>query len=434
MQAPNQPVQVRTHAQILPALGVLHNKPHIHTQTRTKPVQTDIHTHKLMPSQCRQTTLTHTNWHPASADRQHPHTNQHPASVDRHPHTDTQPVHRQHTHTNTQPVQKDNINTHKLTLSQCRKTTSTCKPTPSKCKQTSTHKPTPSQCRQTSTHKPTPSQCGQTLSTHTNWHPASADRQHVHTNQHPAIADRQHPHTNQHPAIADRQHVHTNQHPASADRQHSHTSWHPASADNIHTQTDTQPVQTTSTHKLTPSQCRQTSTHKLTTSQCRQTTVTHCAQDPRKDAASQLPELDVSYMAPCCQGTLPVSVTTCAPVDELGDLPHDPQPCFEMCLNMQWKHSCIFKPSNTNFEEGRNAFCILVAPFHSSGPCLWIMKISAQWCHADTSYFTHSWETCGGRECLIPFHTGPKDLPTAPSMLLVHHQRGIHLYVRVSTT
>ena len=31
----------------------------------------------------------------------------------------------------------------------------------------------------------------------------------------------------------------------------------------------------------------------------------------------------------------------------------------------------------------------------------------------DTSYFTHNWETRGGRERLIPSRTGPKDLPTA---------------------
>ena len=34
-------------------------------------------------------------------------------------------------------------------------------------------------------------------------------------------------------------------------------------------------------------------------------------------------------------------------------------------------------------------------------------------CVFDTSYFTHNWETRGGRQCLIPFRTGPKDLPTA---------------------
>ena len=35
-----------------------------------------------------------------------------------------------------------------------------------------------------------------------------------------------------------------------------------------------------------------------------------------------------------------------------------------------------------------------------SGPCLWTMKIPARWCPVDTSYFTHNWETCRGRERL----------------------------------
>ena len=41
-----------------------------------------------------------------------------------------------------------------------------------------------------------------------------------------------------------------------------------------------------------------------------------------------------------------------------------------------------------------------------SGPSLRTMKTSAQWCCADTSYFTHSRETRGGRERLIPSCTG----------------------------
>ena len=52
--------------------------------------------------------------------------------------------------------------------------------------------------------------------------------------------------------------------------------------------------------------------------------------------------------------------------------------------------------------------------FHPSGPFLWPMKISAQWCHVDTCYFTLNLETRGGQEHLIPSHTSPKDLPTAP--------------------
>ena len=53
-----------------------------------------------------------------------------------------------------------------------------------------------------------------------------------------------------------------------------------------------------------------------------------------------------------------------------------------------------------------------VEPFRPSGPCLRTMKISAQWCRVDTSYFTHNWETRGGRERLLS-RIGPKDRPTA---------------------
>ena len=48
----------------------------------------------------------------------------------------------------------------------------------------------------------------------------------------------------------------------------------------------------------------------------------------------------------------------------------------------------------------------IVEPFRPSGPCLRTMKIYE--CHVDTSYFTHNWETRGGRERI-----GPKDRPTA---------------------
>ena len=55
----------------------------------------------------------------------------------------------------------------------------------------------------------------------------------------------------------------------------------------------------------------------------------------------------------------------------------------------------------------------IVEPFRPSGSCLRTMKISAQWCHVETNYFTHYWETRGEQERLIPSRTGPKDLPTA---------------------
>ena len=51
----------------------------------------------------------------------------------------------------------------------------------------------------------------------------------------------------------------------------------------------------------------------------------------------------------------------------------------------------------------------------SAHQALRTVKISAQWRRIDTRYFTHNWETRGGRERLIPSRTGPKDLPT-PSM------------------
>ena len=54
---------------------------------------------------------------------------------------------------------------------------------------------------------------------------------------------------------------------------------------------------------------------------------------------------------------------------------------------------------------------LIVQPFRPSGPFLRTMKISAQLCHVDTSYFTHNWGNGGGRERLIPSRTGPKDLP-----------------------
>ena len=57
------------------------------------------------------------------------------------------------------------------------------------------------------------------------------------------------------------------------------------------------------------------------------------------------------------------------------------------------------------------AIKFVMVPFCPSGPSLWTMKTSVQWCCADTSYFTHNWETCGGWKHLIPSHTGPKDLP-----------------------
>ena len=60
----------------------------------------------------------------------------------------------------------------------------------------------------------------------------------------------------------------------------------------------------------------------------------------------------------------------------------------------------------------------VVEPFRPSGPSLRTMKISAQLCCVDTSYFTHNWETRGGRERRIPSRTGPKDLPTGPSVTL----------------
>ena len=62
-------------------------------------------------------------------------------------------------------------------------------------------------------------------------------------------------------------------------------------------------------------------------------------------------------------------------------------------------------------------------PFHPSGPCLRTMKISAQLCRVDTSYFTHNWETRGGRERL-PSRTGPKDALISGIQTLQINSRG----------
>ena len=56
---------------------------------------------------------------------------------------------------------------------------------------------------------------------------------------------------------------------------------------------------------------------------------------------------------------------------------------------------------------------LVVEPFRPSGPSLRTMKTSALWCPVDTSYFTHNWETRGGREHLIASRTNPMDLPIA---------------------
>ena len=53
--------------------------------------------------------------------------------------------------------------------------------------------------------------------------------------------------------------------------------------------------------------------------------------------------------------------------------------------------------------------------FRPSGPFLRTMKISAQWCRVDTGYFTHNWETRGGRERLIPSRTGHQRTCPLPS-------------------
>ena len=49
----------------------------------------------------------------------------------------------------------------------------------------------------------------------------------------------------------------------------------------------------------------------------------------------------------------------------------------------------------------------IVEPFRLSGPFLRTMKMSAQSCRVDTSYFTQNWETRGGRERL-PSRIGQK--------------------------
>ena len=58
----------------------------------------------------------------------------------------------------------------------------------------------------------------------------------------------------------------------------------------------------------------------------------------------------------------------------------------------------------------------IVEPFRPSGPCLRTVKVYAKWCRLDTSYFTHNWETRGGRERL-PSRIDPKDRPTPKTSL-----------------
>ena len=73
-----------------------------------------------------------------------------------------------------------------------------------------------------------------------------------------------------------------------------------------------------------------------------------------------------------------------------------------------------------------------VEPFRPSGPCLGTMKISAHRCRVDTSYFTHNWETRGGRERLLA-RIGPKDRPTAVYTDVCTYVRGsssVHSCVR----
>ena len=50
-----------------------------------------------------------------------------------------------------------------------------------------------------------------------------------------------------------------------------------------------------------------------------------------------------------------------------------------------------------------NTFCYLQTIWPSAHLALFVltMKISAQWCRVDTSYFTHNWETRGGGSILF---------------------------------
>ena len=82
-----------------------------------------------------------------------------------------------------------------------------------------------------------------------------------------------------------------------------------------------------------------------------------------------------------------------------------------------WAKYNLAEPIPLQVEHVAVEFIVKALP--PSGPFLLTMKISAQQCRVDTSYFTHNWETHGGWEHLIPSRTGPKDLPTAPSVLLL---------------
>ena len=148
-------------------------------------------------------------------------------------------------------------------------------------------------------------------STHT--HPMTF----IHTHQwHPPI------HTLWHPPICTLWHppIHTQWHPFR------HTQWHPSICTQWHPS-----IRTSNIHPYAPYDIHPTPTDQ-SAMQPVQTPVTHCGQDPRKDAASRLPELGVSCTEPCCPETPPVSVTTYAPSAEPGGWPLGPHPCFETCL------------------------------------------------------------------------------------------------------
>ena len=84
--------------------------------------------------------------------------------------------------------------------------------------------------------------------------------------------------------------------------------------------------------------------------------------------------------------------------------------CLFSSHDESWAKYNLMEPIPLQVEHMAVEF--IVELFRPSGPFLLPMRIYAQWCRVDTSYFTHNWETRGGWEDLISSCTGPKDLST----------------------
>ena len=62
------------------------------------------------------------------------------------------------------------------------------------------------------------------------------------------------------------------------------------------------------------------------------------------------------------------------------------------------------------------------------------MKTSAQWYRVDISYYTHNWETRGGRERLIPSRTGQRTCPLMGPFVLYAYRTDTHTHKKTLKT